>query len=52
MVTLTLDRLTAHYGRRQILSEITTPPLEGGRVVALLGPTPPASPHSFGASSG
>ncbi|MGQ0332980.1 ABC transporter ATP-binding protein [Halomonas elongata] len=38
MVTLTLDRLTAHYGRRQILSEITTPPLEGGRVVALLGP--------------
>lgn len=38
MVTLQLDRLSAGYGRRQILAEITTPPLEGGQVVALLGP--------------
>ncbi|MDN3523943.1 ABC transporter ATP-binding protein [Halomonas sabkhae] len=38
MVTLTLDRLTASYGRRPILAEITTPPLEGGQVVAVLGP--------------
>ncbi len=38
MVTLTLDRLSAHYGRRQILSEITTPTFSGGQVVALLGP--------------
>ncbi|RXE49469.1 ABC transporter ATP-binding protein [Chromohalobacter israelensis] len=38
MVTLTLDGLSASYGRRRILSEITTPPLEGGQVVAVLGP--------------
>ncbi|MDA5562362.1 ABC transporter ATP-binding protein [Cobetia sp. MMG027] len=38
MVTLTLDRLSAHYGRRQILAEVTTPCFEGGQVVALLGP--------------
>ncbi|GEK73132.1 MULTISPECIES: ABC transporter ATP-binding protein [Halomonas] len=38
MVTLTLDGLSARYGRRRILSEITTPPLEGGQVVAVLGP--------------
>lgn len=38
MVTLTLDRLSAHYGRRQILAEITAPRFEGGQVVALLGP--------------
>ncbi|MGQ4877268.1 ABC transporter ATP-binding protein [Billgrantia sp. LNSP4103-1] len=38
MVTLQLDRLSARYGRRQILEEISTPPFEGGRVVALLGP--------------
>ncbi|PXX94841.1 ABC transporter ATP-binding protein [Halomonas sp. LBP4] len=38
MVTLQLDHLSAGYGRRQILAEITTPPLEGGQVVALLGP--------------
>ncbi|WP_277810214.1 ABC transporter ATP-binding protein [Chromohalobacter canadensis] len=38
MVTLTLDGLSARYGRRSILSEITTPPLEGGQVVAVLGP--------------
>ncbi|WP_148252186.1 ABC transporter ATP-binding protein [Aidingimonas lacisalsi] len=38
MVTLQLDRLTAYYGRRQILSEISTPLFHGGQVVALLGP--------------
>ncbi|MBZ9558293.1 MULTISPECIES: ABC transporter ATP-binding protein [unclassified Modicisalibacter] len=38
MVTLTLDGLSARYGRRQILAGITTPPFTGGQVVALLGP--------------
>ena len=38
MVTLTLDGLSARYGRRRILSEVTTPPLAGGQVVAVLGP--------------
>ncbi|WP_280539669.1 ABC transporter ATP-binding protein [Chromohalobacter sp. 11-W] len=38
MVTLTLDHLSAHYGRRQILSEVTTPAFAGGQIVSLLGP--------------
>ncbi|GHC28132.1 ABC transporter ATP-binding protein [Aidingimonas halophila] len=38
MVTLKLDRLSASYGRHQILAEISTPTFEGGQVVALLGP--------------
>lgn len=38
MVTLQLDRLSAGYGRRQILTEVSTPRFEGGQVVALLGP--------------
>ncbi len=38
MVTLQLDRLSAGYGRRQIVENITTPRFEGGQVVALLGP--------------
>ncbi|ALM51058.1 ABC transporter ATP-binding protein [Halomonas huangheensis] len=38
MVTLKLHEVGASYGRRQILSGITTPTLEGGQVVALLGP--------------
>jgi len=38
MVTLTLEHLSAHYGRRQILSEITTPTFAGGQIVSLLGP--------------
>lgn len=38
MVTLQLDRLSAGYGRRQILTEITTPRFEGGQIVSLLGP--------------
>lgn len=38
MVTLTLDRLSARYGRRQVLAEISTPTFAGGQIVALLGP--------------
>ena len=38
MVTLQLDCLSASYGRHAILSEISTPELRGGQVVALLGP--------------
>ncbi|GAB2789833.1 ABC transporter ATP-binding protein [Halomonas shantousis] len=38
MVTLQLDRLSASYGRQAILTEISTPELTGGQVVALLGP--------------
>ncbi|QFU03278.1 Hemin import ATP-binding protein HmuV [Halomonas sp. THAF5a] len=38
MVTLTLDRLSARYGRRPILDAVTSPRLSGGQVVALLGP--------------
>lgn len=38
MVTLQLNRVSARYGRRPILKEITTPCFQGGQVVALLGP--------------
>ncbi|OJA06475.1 ABC transporter ATP-binding protein [Halomonas sp. QHL1] len=38
MVTLQLNRVSARYGRRPILEEITTPCFHGGQVVALLGP--------------
>lgn len=38
MVTLKLDGVSARYGRRTIVEEITTPRFEGGQVVALLGP--------------
>lgn len=38
MVTLKLHQVGARYGRKQILSGITTPTLKGGQVVALLGP--------------
>lgn len=38
MVTLQLNRVSARYGRRSILEEITTPCFQGGQVVALLGP--------------
>jgi iron complex transport system ATP-binding protein len=38
MVTLQLDGVSARYGRRAILSGISTPAFEGGHVVALLGP--------------
>ena len=38
MVTLQLNRVSARYGRRAILEDITTPCFHGGQVVALLGP--------------
>ena len=38
MVTLQLTRVSARYGRRAILEDITTPRFQGGQVVALLGP--------------
>nr|WP_290700453.1 ABC transporter ATP-binding protein [Halomonas sp. UBA3074] len=38
MVTLQLNRVSACYGRRPILEEITTPCFQGGQVIALLGP--------------
>ena len=38
MVSLRLENLCASYGGRQILSGITTPAMEGGQLVALLGP--------------
>ncbi|MFB9869240.1 ABC transporter ATP-binding protein [Vreelandella sulfidaeris] len=38
MVTLQLDHVSARYGRRAILQEITTPTFRGGQIVALLGP--------------
>ncbi|WP_018917573.1 ABC transporter ATP-binding protein [Vreelandella zhanjiangensis] len=38
MVTLQLTRVSARYGRRAILEDITTPSFQGGQVVALLGP--------------
>ncbi|CAA9405967.1 MAG: ABC transporter, ATP-binding protein (cluster 8, B12/iron complex) [uncultured Rubellimicrobium sp.] len=38
MVTLRLGNVSARYGRRAILSGISTPVFHGGEVVALLGP--------------
>ncbi|MDB6454817.1 ABC transporter ATP-binding protein [Falsirhodobacter sp. 20TX0035] len=38
MVSLTLRDVSAAYGGREVLSGITTPPLQGGQLVALLGP--------------
>ncbi|MBP5980736.1 MAG: ABC transporter ATP-binding protein [Halomonas sp.] len=38
MVTLQLTRVSARYGRRAILEDISTPCFQGGQVVALLGP--------------
>ncbi|WP_410218177.1 ABC transporter ATP-binding protein [Paracoccus sp. (in: a-proteobacteria)] len=38
MVSLQLEGVSAICGGRQILSDITTPPLQGGQLVALLGP--------------
>ncbi|MFI0474199.1 ABC transporter ATP-binding protein [Halomonas sp. HMF6819] len=38
MVTLKLDGISARYGRRTIVEDITTPRFQGGQVVALLGP--------------
>lgn len=38
MVSLQLDRVSATYGRRTILRDISTPELQGGQLVALVGP--------------
>ena len=38
MVSLQLERVSASYGGRQVLSGISTPVLRGGQLVALLGP--------------
>ncbi|WP_447927202.1 ABC transporter ATP-binding protein [Vreelandella sp. EE27] len=38
MVTLTLNHVSARYGRRTIVDDVTTPTFHGGQVVALLGP--------------
>ncbi|MGP5310667.1 ABC transporter ATP-binding protein [Vreelandella alkaliphila] len=38
MVTLQLNHVSARYGRRPIIQDITTPRFQGGQVVALLGP--------------
>ena len=37
MVSLALDRVTARYGRRDILTDATTPPIPGGSLTALVG---------------
>ncbi|MCF3934052.1 ABC transporter ATP-binding protein [Acuticoccus sp. M5D2P5] len=38
MVRLTLDDVGARYGRTEVISGITTPPLKGGELTALIGP--------------
>lgn len=38
MVTLQLKELGAHYSSRAVLSQVSTPVLEGGQVVAVIGP--------------
>lgn len=38
MVTLTLDEVGVSYGRVKVLEGISTPPLRGGEVVAVVGP--------------
>lgn len=38
MVTIALEGLGARYGKREILSEITTPTLPAGRLTAVIGP--------------
>ncbi len=37
MVTLALDQIGAGYGRQMILRGVTTPPIEGGALTALVG---------------
>ncbi|MBY6122049.1 ABC transporter ATP-binding protein [Mameliella alba] len=37
MVSLTLERVGAGYGRRKILTEASTPPIAGGMLTALVG---------------
>lgn len=38
MVALTLDKVGAHYGRTTIFSDITTGPILGGALTAVIGP--------------
>lgn len=38
MVSLQLDRISATYGSQTILRDISTPELQGGQLVALIGP--------------
>ncbi|EDQ31846.1 ABC-type cobalamin/Fe3+-siderophores transport system, ATPase component [Hoeflea phototrophica DFL-43] len=38
MVTLELAGITAHYGRNEILTDATTPSIQGGSLTALVGP--------------
>lgn len=38
MVTLTLDKVGARYGRATVFEDITTAPLHGGELTALIGP--------------
>lgn len=38
MVTLTLDKVGARYGRATVFEDITTAPLRGGELTALIGP--------------
>ncbi|QNI01707.1 ABC transporter ATP-binding protein [Halomonas sp. SH5A2] len=38
MVTLQLTHVSARYGRTPIIQDITTPPFQGGQMIALLGP--------------
>lgn len=38
MVSIRLDRIGAYYGRRLIVSEISTPSFSAGEVVAVIGP--------------
>jgi len=37
MVTLQLENLGARYGRHEVLSKATTPPIPGGSLTALVG---------------
>lgn len=38
MVNLTLDRVGARYGRSAVIADVTTPPLAGGELTAVIGP--------------
>ena len=37
MVSLALDQISARYGRREILTQASTPPMPGGVLTALVG---------------
>lgn len=38
MATLSIDGMSVGYGAKRVLSDVTLPPLEAGRVVGVLGP--------------